>query len=162
MFGLYGKLVTVALLASLAGGGIMYVQKLRSDLAVSEANNAKLEDAVDEQQKAIESLKADVLAKEIVTAQLKEREKQSKKEIENLENKFEKVKKDGTKRDIGKTSVKKPGLVEKIINKGTKDAYRCIEIETGSPLTESEINATKKSQTNSQCPDLANPNYIPK
>jgi hypothetical protein len=42
------------------------------------------------------------------------------------------------------------------------EANRCIEIATGSPLTESEINATKKSQINGECPSLANPNYVSK
>jgi hypothetical protein len=31
----------------------------------------------------------------------------------------------------------------------------------GSPLTEKEENATKKSEINSECPSIANPNYIP-
>ena len=84
------------------------------------------------------------------------------KQKDNLVRKFEKTKKDRTKRDIGKSSVKKPGRIKKIINKGTRDAYRCIAIASGAPLTESELNATKKSETNSQCSDIANPNYVPK
>ena len=45
----------------------------------------------------------------------------------------------------------------------TKDnANRCMEIASGSPLTEEELAATKKSQTNTECPRLANPNYVPK
>ena len=38
---------------------------------------------------------------------------------------------------------------------------RCLEIVSGSPLTEEELNVTKKSKANTQCPDIANPNYIP-
>ena len=34
--------------------------------------------------------------------------------------------------------------IEKIINKGSDQANRCVEIAMGSPLTEKEINATKK------------------
>ena len=30
------------------------------------------------------------------------------------------------------------------------------------PLTEKEINATKKSQINPECPAIANPNYVEK
>ena len=54
----------------------------------------------------------------------------------------------------------KPGLVVKIINKASNNANRCIAIATGSPLTEDEIAATKKSQINGECPSLANPNYV--
>jgi len=38
---------------------------------------------------------------------------------------------------------------------------RCVEIAMGSPLTEKEKNATKKSEINAECPSLANPNYVP-
>ena len=63
--------------------------------------------------------------------------------------------------DLGQLAYNKPGLVVKIINKASDNANRCVEIATGSPLTEDEINATKKSQINAECPRLANPNYVP-
>ena len=53
----------------------------------------------------------------------------------------------------------KPGLVEKIINRASKNELRCYEIQSGSPLTEDEKAATKKSQINGECPGIANPNY---
>ena len=52
-----------------------------------------------------------------------------------------------------------PGLVVKIINRASKNEMRCYEIASGSPLTEEELAATKKSQTNGECPGSANPNY---
>ena len=36
---------------------------------------------------------------------------------------------------------------------------KAVEIAGGSPLTEKEINATKKSEINTECPSIANPNY---
>ena len=36
-----------------------------------------------------------------------------------------------------------------------------LKLQCGSPLTEKEINATKKSEINTECPSIANPNYIP-
>ena len=51
-------------------------------------------------------------------------------------------------------------MVEKIVDKGSDDMLRCLEIISGSPLTEEELNAKVKSKANTQCPDLANPNYI--
>ena len=62
--------------------------------------------------------------------------------------------------DLGQLAYNKPGLVVKIINKASNNANRCIAIATGSPLTEDEINAVKKSQINGECPSLANPNYV--
>ena len=63
--------------------------------------------------------------------------------------------------DLAFLAENKPGLVEKVIDKGSKDMLRCLEIVSGSPLTEEELNVTKKSKANTQCPDIANPNYIP-
>ena len=63
-------------------------------------------------------------------------------------------------RDFGKLANEKPKLVEKLINKGSLRAGRCIEIAGGSPLTEKELLATKKSEINTECPSIANPNYV--
>lgn len=63
--------------------------------------------------------------------------------------------------ELGYLAANRPGLVENIIDKGTKDVLRCFEIASGSPLTEDEINATKPSEINGSCPDIANPNYRP-
>ena len=78
-----------------------------------------------------------------------------------LKDKFNKVNASGKKRDIGALGVKKPGLIEKIINKGTINAQRCIEIASGAKLTEKEINAKKRSEINPECPNIANPNFVP-
>jgi len=64
-----------------------------------------------------------------------------------------------TKHELGDLAQAKPKLIEKIVDKGTKDVLRCYEILTGSPLTEEEIAVTKKSKANTTCPDVANPNY---
>ena len=52
-------------------------------------------------------------------------------------------------------------VIERITNKGSDAAARCIEIASGAELTEQEINATKKSEINRECPSIANPNYVP-
>ena len=57
--------------------------------------------------------------------------------------------------------LKKPKAIERITNAASDKATRCIEIASGSPLTEKEINATKKSEINTECPSIANPNYVP-
>ena len=81
--------------------------------------------------------------------------------VDNLQEDMRQLDKRFTKkgRDIGKIAEKKPGLVEKIINNATERAKRCVEIASGAELTEQEINATKKSEINTECPSIANPNY---
>ena len=78
------------------------------------------------------------------------------KDLENLDKRFNKK-----NRDVGKLAIAKPDAIQRITNKGSANATRCIEIASGSPLTEEEKNATKKSEINTECPSIANPNYVP-
>ena len=143
------------------GGGYMYVKNLKADLAVSEANNMKLEQSVADQKAVIEQVQADFKQQQEISKKLQETNLTLAKELKDTEEKFNKVNASGKKRDVGALALKKAKIMEKVINKGTVNANRCIEIATGSPLTEKEKNATKKSQINPECPSIANPNYVP-
>ena len=57
------------------------------------------------------------------------------------------------KHDIGNLAENKPGLVEKIINKASDSAARCVEIASGSQLTEEELNGTPNRECPSFWPD---------
>jgi uncharacterized coiled-coil protein SlyX len=160
MFGYIKIAMLVIMLGGLAGG-VAYVMKLRADLAVSEANNAKLESAVSDQKAVIEQQSKDVEAiRSAMTEQNALNEKLNA-SIKDLSDKFNKVNASGEKRDIGNLAEQKPKLMQRAINRGTKNALRCMEIAMGSPLTEKEKNAVKKSQINPECPDIANPSYVP-
>ena len=56
--------------------------------------------------------------------------------------------------DLGVLANKKPGLVQKIINRATVNANRCFEIESGAKLTEKEKNAKTGKAFNNECPWL--------
>ena len=150
------KIAMVAIpITGIAGAG-MYVMKLRSDNAILKANQLKLESAVADQQEVIASQKKDF--EEILAANQKMNELVSalKKDLDDLDKRFNKG-----KRDVGKLAIEKTKLIEKIINKGSVNAQRCIEIASGAEITEKEKNATKKSEINPECPSIANPKYIP-
>ena len=153
-------LLILGVLAGL-GGGYMYVKNLKADLAVSEANNMKLHQSVADQKAVIEQVQADFKKQQEISKKLQETNLTLAKELKDTEEKFNKVNASGKKRDVGALALKKAKIMEKVINKGTVNANRCIEIATGSPLTEKEKNATKKSQINPECPSIANPNYVP-
>ena len=144
-----------------AGGGFMYVKNLKADLATSEANNLKLEQSIDSQKAVIQQMKADFEAMTKIKAEIEKQNLILKAEFKALDQKFNKINGKGEVRDIGDLATKRPESVEKIINKGSNNAMRCQEIAMGSPLTEKEKNATKKSEINSICPSIANPNYVP-
>ena len=150
------KIVMVGLLITGIAGAGMYVMKLRSDNAILKANQMKLEEAVSSQKELIANQKKDF--QEILDANNKMNELVSvlKKDLDDLDKRFNKK-----NRDVGKLAIAKTKSIERITNGASALATRCIEIASGSPLTEKEKNATKKSEINSECPSIANPNYVP-
>ena len=144
-----------------AGGGVMYVKTLKSDLATSEANNLKLEQSVESQKEVIAQAKADFESQKKITANLDAQNKALQAEFQALDKRFNKINGQGEVRDIGKLADERPKSVERVINGATVKAMRCVEIAMGAPLTEKEKNATKKSEINSECPSIANPKYVP-
>jgi len=155
------KLVMVGILVSSLAGAGLYVMKLRSDNAILKANQIKLEEAVASQQEVIAQQKADFETIMAANAKLQETRDILKAELQNLDDKFNKTNASGKKRDIGDLAVNRPDSVERVINRASDNALRCVEIAMGSPLTEKEINAVKPSEINSECPSIANPNYVP-
>ena len=155
MFGSIRLVMVGLLITGIAGAGV-YVMKLRSDNANLKANQVKLEEAVSSQKELIAKQQEDF--KEILAANQKMNELVStlKKDLDDLDNRFNK---DG--RDFGKIAIEKTDAINRIINKGSDNASRCIEIASGAELTEEERNATKKSEINRECPGIANPNYVP-
>jgi chromosome segregation ATPase len=143
------------MILGISGAGV-YVMKLRSDNATLKANQIKLEQAVDSQQKVIEQQKKDFQDIMKANSELNALIGNLKKDIDDLDKRFTK-----NARDIGKLAMDRTGAIERIINKATDKAARCIEIASGSPLTEEEIKATLKSEINTECPSIANPNYVP-
>ena len=78
-----------------------------------------------------------------------------KKDLDELDKRFNKK-----KRDVGKLAIERSKSTERVINKGSTEAKRCVELASGAKHTEAELKATKRSQINPQCPSLANPNYV--
>ena len=155
IFGQLRMIMTVVIVAGLAGG-VIYVNKLRSDNAILKANQLKLEASVESQKQVIAKQKEDFQAIMKANKELGVLINNLKKDLQDLDKRFTKK-----KRDIGKLAIERSKAIERIINSASDKAARCIEIASGSPLTEEEINATLKSQINTECPSIANPNYVP-
>ena len=78
------KIAIVLVALAGAGGGVMYVKTLKSDLATSEANNAKLLDSVSEQQSVIEQQKKDFTAILTANKELEEKNRVLNKEFKAI------------------------------------------------------------------------------
>ena len=136
------------MLLVLAGGagGYAYVQKLQKDNAILKTNQVKLETAVADNNAVIEQQTQDL--KKIRSTLKKVEEVNAKLQADR-----DALNKRLGKHDIGNLAENKPGLVEKIINKASDSAARCVEIASGSPLTEEELNGTPNRECPSFWPD---------
>ena len=140
------RIALIVILLAGAGGGYLYVTKLQKDNAILKENAIKLETAVEDQKSVIEQQTKDLKK---IRSTLEEIEKVNAKLQADRDGLSKKL----SKHDIGELAEKKPGLVEKIINKGSDSAARCMEIASGSPLTEEELNGTPNRECPSFWPD---------
>ena len=144
-----------------AGGGLWYVQHLKSENEILTLNNAKLEESVEGQKAVIQQQLQDIEQIQSISKDLQEKNARLTADLNVANEKFNKINASGDRRDMGDLALNRPKSVERIERKREKQKARCFEIAQGSPLTEEELNATKKSQTNAECPNIANPNYVP-
>lgn len=158
MFGM--KIIAILIMVLVAASGLWYISSLKANLAVSQANEEILKGSISDQAELIESIKRDVKQIQQANTELQEQNARQKDEVKSLIDKFN-VNAKGESRDFGALAAAKPKLIERLVNRGTANAFRCLEIATGSPFTEKELAAKTLSEINRECPSIANPNYIP-
>ena len=153
IFGTIKKYLIIAGVLAAAGFGLWkYYQYNQSIITAYAAENAKKEVVINETQIALAQLQKDNKLLQEQFSETTKKFKISQQRIDELENKLQ-------RHDIGVKAAKKPGLVEKIIDKGSEQINRCFEIQSGSPLTQEELNATVPSKINGACWEIANPNF---
>jgi type II secretory pathway pseudopilin PulG len=133
-------------------GGLYYVTNIKADLAISEANNQKLIDATKAQNELIEQMQKDITLIQETNKQLAEQNEKQKQDVATLSSKF-------SKRDFGALAAEKPAVVEKLINRGTTNVMRCLELASGAPLNEKEKAAKTPTEANRECPSLIDNDY---
>lgn len=154
MFGMSSMIKAIAALAIviIVAGGLWYVSSLKADLAVSQLNEQKLTEGIQAQTELLESMKQDIAAIQKANKQLQEENEKQKRDVTALASKFD-------KRDFGAFTLANPEKAQQLIDRGVKNAFRCLELASGSPLTEEEKNASSPIEANRECPALINPNY---
>ena len=154
------KSIVTLIVVTVIAIGFWWITGLRADLAVSQANTEKLKNAVETQQAAIEQMKLEQEQIREMTKAVNDQVTKQNNDVNALRDRFN-TNARGEKRDWGKSAAEKPVQVERAVNRGTVNALRCLEIASGSPLTEAEKNATKPEEINKECPSIANPKYRP-
>ena len=147
-------LILTVVLGAVGFGAWKYYQYTQEQIRIYAINAATAELAQQESEQALKAIHKDMESIREQFASVSADFEVAQSRVDVLEEKL-------SKHDLGALAQAKPKLIEKIVDKGTKDVLRCYEILTGSPLTEEEINVTKKSKANTTCSDVANPNYTP-
>lgn len=146
------KIILAIVILSLLGLAGWYYKWSQAEIKVLGENVVKLEQAKKLQDETIKTMREDA--------------KLSSKILLEVDEKYQAARKTNTalrkvlaKHNIAYLASKKPRLVQKIINKGSVNAARCLELLSGAKHTEKELQATKRSQINKSCPTVANPNF---
>jgi ABC-type bacteriocin/lantibiotic exporter with double-glycine peptidase domain len=145
-------MLLIVVVVAIIAGGLWYVTNLKADLATSEANNRQLVEATREQNLLIEQMKVDVASIQKANAELQAQNEKQRQDVETLNSKF-------SKRDFGALAAEKPAVVERLVNRGTKNALRCMELAAGAPLNEAEKAAKTPMEANRECPSLIDSDY---
>lgn len=156
MFGIGSiiKIVATLIIVIIVAGGIYYISDLKAALAVSQMNEQKLEDGIKAQNELLEAMKKDIAAIQKANEELRAENEKQKKDVDALAKKFD-------KRDFGIFSLTNTQKAQELIDRGVKNALRCLELATGAPLTEEEKNAPSPIEANRECPALINPSFSP-
>ena len=143
-----------ALLAMISGACCYYynttqatIQRLTENNVILQENNKTLETANQQNVDTIKDLKVSFDKVSDDYAQLQT-------DFQKIRSQNIELRERLGKHELDVLASAKPGLVENVINKTSEKAIRCLELLSGSTLTEREKNASSAQSFNSECPWL--------
>jgi hypothetical protein len=142
--GLGIKIAIAAILFSVISGGYFYIEALQGKLEAAAEVQQRLEGVINQQKLVMERNAADLRKMQTINAEVAEKAGKAEREVAALNSKLSKL-------DEAVVAKAPPTQTEIRINRGTKDALRCNELVTGSPLTTDELSGKIK---NNICPEL--------
>lgn len=148
------------IVAGVLAGSAWYVKQLHTELAQEKSNNQILQNSIEVQQDTIKSMQQDFRDIRQAQSNLAAEHARQREESQALLERFNTTA-TGEPRDFESLASQRPDSVERLINRGTSNAMRCIELASGAEHTHQELSAILSSQINPECPSLANPNYRP-
>ena len=128
MFKLYGILLIIGIVGAIGFGAKYYYDTTQNKIAVLQDSNAKLEIVAETNQNTINQLQEDNAKMNQLSSELQNDLAEATKYKDELINKLQ-------KHDLTRLSLKKPGLIEKRINNGTKKLFESFESLTGNATT---------------------------
>ena len=129
MFKIYGIILVIGIVGAIGFGAKYYYDTTQNKIAILQDSNAKLELVAETNQNTINQLQADNEKMNKLSSELQLELAEATKYKDELINKLQ-------KHDLTRLSLKKPGLIEKRINNGTKKLFESFESLTGNTTTE--------------------------
>ena len=120
MLKIYILILVVGLLGGVLYGGYYYYKDTQNRIAVLTENSAKLDQSTNTQKQTIDTLVEDAAKFRVLNKELNTKLEAANDYKNTLIDKLR-------KHDLAKLSLKKPGLVEKKINAGTKKLFESFE-----------------------------------
>lgn len=114
--GLKLSAIMFVLMCAMGGGGYLYFQSTQATIRDLSANNAVLENEVNSQKQTIGTLQADYKRYNELNQDLQRRLQVSEAAKDELEDKL-------SEHDLTVLSLRKPGLIERTVNRGTQKAF---------------------------------------
>ena len=145
----YLVLILSVLLIAGSSLGYWYFRDSQSVISTLTENNAELELSVQLNEQTITNLENDYDFAQQEVTRLNEENTAIQRRNNLLVERF-------ANNDIGFLAENKPELIERLINRGTANAFRCMELLSGAELTEQERNADNDTTFNNECPWLFN------
>jgi len=128
MFKIYGIILVIGIVGAIGFGAKYYYDTTQNKIAILQDSNAKLELVAETNQNTINQLQADNEKMNKLSSELQSELAEATKYKDELINKLQ-------KHDLTRLSLKKPGLIEKRINNGTKKLFESFESLTGNTTT---------------------------
>ena len=149
--------IVIVLVLVMGGGGFgawTYFQKMQAENKVLQVQSAQLQENQTTLEDAMAAQQAVIAEKQRQAEQIQAANNALRDETARLDQEKDNLAKKLGKHELDILAANKPGLVTRVINKASKNALRCFEVLTGSPLTQNEIEASKPSQYNAECPTI--------
>jgi len=128
MFKIYGLILIIGIVGAIGFGAKYYYDTTQNKIAVLQDSNAKLEIVAETNQNTINKLQEDNAKMNELSNELQVELAAATKYKDELIEKLQ-------KHDLTRLSLKKPGLIEKRINNGTKQLFESFESLTGNNTT---------------------------
>lgn len=138
---------TALMMLMLCAGFWVYYKDTQERISILTENNAQLEVGIRSSEAAISSLQADY--------------QRVNGELDRVNTEFSAIREQNrvlgdklAEHDLAVLGSSKPGLVERLVNRGSANAGRCFELLSGADLTDREKEATSGEAFNKECPWL--------